>query len=46
METITIKLPIDTAKELLSLIKESCNTDNEEWDEHMKLVKNKLEEKL
>lgn len=46
MEQITIKLPIDTAHELLNLVRESCDTGNEKWDKHIKLVKNKLEENL
>lgn len=46
MENITIKIPFDVAENLLALVTESCNTGNEEWDKHMKLIAKKLREKL
>lgn len=46
METITITIPTDAAFDLLCLVTESSNTENEEWDKHMKLIEKKLREKL
>ncbi len=46
METITIKIPTDTAYELLSLVQSSKYTGNEDWDAHMKIVEKKITEKL
>ena len=45
MSKITITIPLDTAQELLSLVKASSDTDNLEWDNHMKLIEKKLTEK-
>ncbi len=42
MENITITIPIDTAYELLNLITNSKDTDNEEWNNHMKLIEKKF----
>lgn len=46
MENVTITLPIETAYELLSLVSESKNTSDVDWNEHMKLVEKKLKAKL
>lgn len=44
--TITLNLPEDTARVLLTLISESMDTDSIEWDNHMKLIFKQLREKI
>ncbi len=46
MENITITIPKDSAYELLTLVSESNDTGNIEWDQHMKLIEMKLKSKL
>lgn len=42
MEKVKITLTLDEAQELYNLVRESSNTGNEEWDEKMKRIEQKI----
>lgn len=46
MANVKITLTEDEAYELLSLVKESSNTGNEEWDEKMKSIEQKIDKEV
>jgi hypothetical protein len=46
MEKVIIILSEDEANELYCLVKESCDTGNQEWDEKMKSILHKLDNEL
>lgn len=46
MEKVKITLTLDEAQELYNLVRESSDTGNEEWDEKMKSIEQKIYEKI
>lgn len=46
MEKVKITLSLDEAQELYQLVRESSDTGNEEWDEKMKSIEEKIREKI
>ncbi len=46
MEKVKITLTLDEAQELYQLVRESSDTGNEEWDEKMKSIEEKIREKI
>ena len=46
MEKVKITLTLDEAQELYNLVRESSYTGNEEWDEKMKSIEEKIREKI
>lgn len=46
MENVKITLTLNEAQELLSLVSESSNTGNQEWDETMKSIEQKIKDKI
>jgi len=46
MEKVKITLTLDEAQELYNLVRESSDTGNEDWDEKMKSIEEKIREKI